>query len=154
MGESKMLFESPWSKAGQHCLESWRGHSIRKGFASWSTPNSIRTECQRRNLTLWISGTNGQWKSFESKIKPDLIIFLKTDVETVEKRIKKRGRPEEQNIDMNYVDAINRLHEDWLLYQNSSFPVPAPVLVMNGTLSLEDFKTYVKEEMLEKIIPA
>jgi len=93
-------------------------------------------------------------EKFESKIKPDLIIFLKTDVETVEKRIKKRGRPEEQNIDMNYVDAINRLHEDWLLYQNSSFPVPAPVLVMNGTLSLEDFKTYVKEEMLEKIIPA
>ena len=53
-----------------------------------------------------------------------------------------------------WLSLLCRLHEDWLLYQNSSFPVPAPVLVMNGSLSLEDFRTYVREEMLDKIIPA
>ena len=45
---------------------------------------------------------------FEAKVKPDLIIFLKTDMETVERRIKKRGRIEEQNMDMAFVDGVNR----------------------------------------------
>jgi len=109
------------------------------------------TETEFNLVDLWHKFA---MEKFESKIKPDLIIFIQTTVETVEQRIKKRGRPEEQNIDMNFVDGINRLHEDWLLYQNSSFPVPAPVVVMNGTLGMEDFKRYVKDEILEKIIPA
>jgi len=109
------------------------------------------TETEFNLVDLWHKFA---MEKFESKIKPDLIIFIQTTVETVEERIKKRGRPEEQNIDMNFVDGINRLHEDWLLYQNSSFPVPAPVVIMNGTLGMEDFKRYVKDEILEKIIPA
>jgi len=126
-------------------------YSERYCFMEYARQNSMITETEFNLMDLWHKFA---MENFESKIKPDLIIFLKTDLETVEKRIKKRGRPEEQNIDLGFVNALNRLHEDWLLYQNSSFPVPAPVLVMNGTLSLEDFKTYVKEEMLEKIIPA
>jgi len=109
------------------------------------------TEVEFNLMDLWHKFA---MERFESKIKPDLIIFMRTTVETVEKRIKKRGRPEERNIDMHFVDAINRLHEDWLLYRNSSFPVPAPVFVMNATLGMEDFKRYVKEEVLGKIIPA
>ena len=68
---------------------------------------------------------------FGDKIKPDLIrefskififshydtieqnlnfnsVFLKTDHDTVAKRIKMRGRKEEANIDMGFVDGINR----------------------------------------------
>ena len=30
-------------------------------------------------------------------------------------------------------------HEDWLFYKNSSFPLPAPVLVVNGTLTKDGF---------------
>jgi len=92
-------------------------------------------------------------ENFEPQIKPDLIVFLKTDLETVSERIQRRGREEEQNIDLNFVDGINKLHEDWLLHRNSSFPVPAPVVVMNGTLSLEDFKQYVHQN-IDQIIPA
>ena len=68
-------------------------------------------------------------KNFEHKIKPDLIrkfyrnfssfmwhwsmlflsqVFLKTESEIVAKRIRKRGRFEEQNIDMGFVDGINK----------------------------------------------
>ena len=37
-----------------------------------------------------------------------LQVFLKTNTETVAGRIKKRGRIEEKNIDMSFVDGINR----------------------------------------------
>jgi len=72
----------------------------------------------------------------------------------VARRIKKRGRIEEKNIDMSFVDGINRLHEDWLVHQNTSFPVPAPVMVINGTLELEDFRSYVTDEVMHKIVPS
>jgi len=93
-------------------------------------------------------------RNYEPKIKPDLIVFLKTNTETVARRIKKRGRIEEKNIDMSFVDGINRLHEDWLVHQNTSFSVPAPVMVINGTLELEDFRSYVKDEVMHKIVPS
>jgi len=126
-------------------------YSERYCFMEYARRSGALSETEFNLMDLWHKFLMDQ---FEAKVKPDLIIFLKTDMETVEKRIKKRGRIEEQNMDMAFVDGVNRLHEDWLLYQNSSFPVPAPVLVMNGSLSLEDFRTYVKEEMLNKIIPA
>jgi len=126
-------------------------YSERYIFLEYVRQRGLMTEAEFNLMDLWHKFAMEQ---FESKMKPDLIIFLKTDMETVEKRIKKRGRIEELNMDLGFVDAINRLHEDWLLHQNSSFPVPAPVLIMNGTLALDDFKTYVKEEMIHKIIPA
>ena len=30
-------------------------------------------------------------------------------------------------------------HEDWLFYKNSSYPLPAEVLVVDGTLTKEGF---------------
>ena len=48
-----------------------------------------------------------------------------------------RGRPEESNIDPNFLEGLQRYHEDWLYYKNSSFPVPAPVLVVNAGLPKE-----------------
>jgi len=126
-------------------------YSERYVFLEHNKQMGLMTEAEFNLMDLWHKFAMEQ---FESKMKPDLIIFLKTDMETVGKRIKKRGRIEERNMDLGFVDAINRLHEDWLLHQNSSFPVPAPVLVMNGTLGLDDFKTYVKGEMMQKIIPA
>jgi len=89
---------------------------------------------------------------FQKQITPDLIVFLKTDIDTVLRRIKHRGREEEAHIDVDFVSGINKMHEDWLIHGNSSFPVPAPVLVMNGTLSLEDFKTYIHEN-IGQLIP-
>merc|ERR1712142_960469 len=91
-------------------------------------------------------------QNFEQRIKPDLIIFLKTDMDTVLKRIAHRGREEEEHIDVDFVNGINQMHEDWLIHGNSSFPVPAPVLVMNGSLSLQDFKEYVHQN-IDQIIP-
>jgi deoxyadenosine/deoxycytidine kinase len=44
---------------------------------------------------------------------PDLMIYLKASVRTVRKRIRLRGRPEEQAIPLAYLRALNALYEDW-----------------------------------------
>ena len=54
-------------------------------------------------------------------------------------------------IDLDSGPKVN--HEDWLVHQNTSFPIPAPVMVVNGTLGLEDFRSYVRDELLHEIIP-
>ena len=41
------------------------------------------------------------------------------------KRIKKRGRPEEAHMPVDFLRDIQRRHDDWLVYKNSTFPVPA-----------------------------
>ena len=44
---------------------------------------------------------------------PDLMIYLKASVRTIRKRIKMRGRPEEQAIPASYLRGLNELYEEW-----------------------------------------
>ncbi|MEL6548325.1 MAG: deoxynucleoside kinase [Myxococcota bacterium] len=44
---------------------------------------------------------------------PDLMIYLKASVRTIRKRIRMRGRPEEQNISPQYLRSLNVLYEEW-----------------------------------------
>ncbi|HSI03354.1 MAG: deoxynucleoside kinase [Myxococcota bacterium] len=44
---------------------------------------------------------------------PDLMIYLKASLRTINKRIKLRGRPEEQSIPASYLKALNELYEGW-----------------------------------------
>jgi deoxyadenosine/deoxycytidine kinase len=44
---------------------------------------------------------------------PDLMIYLKASLRTINKRIKLRGRPEEQKIPTSYLKALNDLYEAW-----------------------------------------
>jgi len=126
-------------------------YSERYCFMEYSKRNGMFSDPEFNVMDLWHKFA---MKNFETKIKPDLILFLRVPLEIVAERIKKRGRTEEQNIDLSFVDGINRLHEDWLVYQNTSFPVPAPVVMVDASLGMEDFKTMVKEELLHKIIPS
>ena len=45
--------------------------------------------------------------------KPDLLIYLKSDVPTLVANIKKRGRVFEQNIQHEYLEKLNELYDDW-----------------------------------------
>ena len=45
---------------------------------------------------------------------PDLLIYLKTDVSTLKKRIHLRGRDYEQNIPEEYLQQLNDRYEDWM----------------------------------------
>lgn len=44
---------------------------------------------------------------------PDLMIYLRASVRTVRRRIKHRGRPEEQALPLAYIKRLHTLYEDW-----------------------------------------
>ena len=44
---------------------------------------------------------------------PDLVIYLRASVSTLQKRIKHRGREYEQQISTEYLAQLNKLYEDW-----------------------------------------
>jgi len=44
---------------------------------------------------------------------PDLLIYLRASVRTIRKRIRLRGRQEEQDISLTYVRKLNQLYERW-----------------------------------------
>ena len=45
---------------------------------------------------------------------PDLLIYLRCDVRGIRRRIRKRGRPSEQQIPASYIRRLNGLYEDWI----------------------------------------
>lgn len=46
--------------------------------------------------------------------EPDLIVYLKSDTDTLLKQIAKRGREYEKGIDKNYLENLNHKYEDWI----------------------------------------
>jgi deoxyadenosine/deoxycytidine kinase len=44
---------------------------------------------------------------------PDLIVYLRASVPTLQERIRRRGRPYEQDIATAYLEQLNRLYEEW-----------------------------------------
>ncbi len=45
---------------------------------------------------------------------PDLVIYLRASVETLQGRIARRGRDYERNISVDYLRQLNRLYESWI----------------------------------------
>lgn len=45
---------------------------------------------------------------------PDLVVYLQASVETLQRRIRRRGRDFERNISPDYLGQINDLYESWI----------------------------------------
>jgi deoxyadenosine/deoxycytidine kinase len=58
---------------------------------------------------------------------PDLLIYLKSGLRTIKKRIRTRGRPCEAGIDPGYLKDLNRLYERWVRRYALS-----PILVLDA----------------------
>ena len=58
---------------------------------------------------------------------PDLLIYLRCSVRAIRKRIRRRGRPSEQDIPARYLRGLNGLYEDWVSRYDQS-----PVLVWDS----------------------
>ena len=52
-------------------------------------------------------------------------MYLRSEPSVVIDRIRKRGRPEEAHMGIEFLESLNRLHEDWLVHRNTSFPLPS-----------------------------
>ncbi|MSP73307.1 MAG: deoxynucleoside kinase [Myxococcales bacterium] len=58
---------------------------------------------------------------------PDLMIYLRADVRTVRRRIKLRGRPEEQSLPVPYLRRLHDLYEDWFARYDRSPTLVIPI---------------------------
>jgi deoxyadenosine/deoxycytidine kinase len=58
---------------------------------------------------------------------PDLVLYIKASVPTLQQRIKQRGRDYEDQIDPNYLTQLNQLYDQWI----DNFKL-CPVLTIPG----------------------
>ncbi|MCA9537886.1 MAG: deoxynucleoside kinase [Myxococcales bacterium] len=58
---------------------------------------------------------------------PDLMIYLRAEVRTVRRRIRLRGRPEEQAIPLRYIQRLHALYEEWFDRYDRSPTLVIPV---------------------------
>jgi deoxyadenosine/deoxycytidine kinase len=54
---------------------------------------------------------------------PDLVIYLRCDVDTLMRRIRHRGRPSEQNINRDYLAELNDAYENWVFRGAQKFRI-------------------------------
>ena len=73
---------------------------------------------------------------------PDLIVYLRASVPTLQERIRRRGRSYEQHIEVTYLEQLNQLYEEWI----GGFTL-CPVL----TVPSDDLDFVVNPEHLELI---
>ena len=62
---------------------------------------------------------------------PDLIVYLRADVDTLLARIAQRGRDFEQNISRDYLQQLNDLYESWIERFNLCPVLTIPVTNLN-----------------------
>jgi deoxyadenosine/deoxycytidine kinase len=67
------------------------------------------------------------YKMLEPKIvRPDLVIFLQADTETILRRIKQRARPFEKDVNRDYIEAVNDAYNHYFFRYSET-----PLLVIN-----------------------
>ncbi|MFH2010898.1 MAG: deoxynucleoside kinase [bacterium] len=81
---------------------------------------------------------------------PDLLIFLSASMRTIRKRIRLRGRPEEQSVPASYVRRLNQLYEDWFERYDLSPTVVIPTDRMDYVTDLMDRLDLI--ETIEKLL--
>jgi len=64
---------------------------------------------------------------------PDVLIYLKADVETLEKRIQKRGRDSEEKIPTEYLNLLNNLYETYI-----NEKVNCPIITIDANKEAEN----------------
>ena len=55
--------------------------------------------------------------------KPDLIIYLRAEPETLMERIAQRGRESERSIGIDYIRRLNHAYDDWMQRARSEYEV-------------------------------
>lgn len=76
--------------------------------------------------------------------KPKGIIYLRASPVTCSERINKRNRTEENSIPLEYLQKIDKKHEEWLLKKEN-------VLVLDANKDFEVDNNY-KKEVVERIV--
>lgn len=78
-----------------------------------------------------------QWITQNEEVEVDLFVYLRTEPEVALERIRRRKRPEEDQLSLEWLCKIHDLHENWLLGK-SEFLLPTRVLVIDANRDCMD----------------
>ncbi len=67
------------------------------------------------------------------------IIYVRTNSEIAYQRIRKRGRPEENDITLTFLEQIHDAHEQWLLNEHNR-----QVLILDGNIDMNEDQEVLK----------
>lgn len=92
------------------------------------------------------------WEEKEFKHKPSGFIYLKTPVQVCYQRIVSRGRGEEKPISLDYIEHLDRKHENWFVHGKgvSEELLQVPVLVLDNSQNLIE-NVNLQQKYAEKI---
>lgn len=62
-----------------------------------------------------------------------IVVYLRSSPEVVLKRVKERGRPEENEISLKFLQELHESHERWLMSEDSVNTIPVLVLDADQT---------------------
>ncbi|KAL5106644.1 Thymidine kinase 2 mitochondrial [Taenia crassiceps] len=85
-----------------------------------------------------------KWSCQLPIFKLDLIVYLRSPPEICEKRIRIRQRKGEDSMSIEFLREVHRLHEEWLLGENSKL-CPAPVIIFDTSGSLDNVTAAITE---------
>ena len=128
------------------CLMERSVLSARYCFIENLHNNNTITESEYAVLDEWFKHLTTS-PSFNFKI--DQIVYLRTDPTVSFERIARRGRPEEKNVPLEYIEQLHQLHEDWLFNKTTFQPLPAPVKIYDVS---EDLSSLSQKFTLEEIL--
>lgn len=75
------------------------------------------------------------------------VVYLRSTPDVVYERMKARGRPEESNVSLEYLQQLHDSHERWLMSNDEKFN-EIPVLVLDADATLDEIvQQYKKHEM-------
>nr|ACO10333.1 Thymidine kinase 2, mitochondrial precursor [Caligus rogercresseyi] len=98
------------------------------------------TEVEFNVLNAWYNFLNDKLD-----LTTDLTIYLRLDPELAYKRVLERGRIEEKNLSLNFLKRLHRLHDDWLIHQNTSMYLPTGnILVIDTSRPLDEMEMIYK----------
>ena len=109
-------------------------------FAKNAFESGFMTELEWQIYKEWFN-----WLVEKYTTKPGGFIYLKVSPQVCYQRLVKRNRSEESSVSLDYLEALHRKHEDWLINKKElgSFIKNVPVLVLECD---EDFEQIQKEQ--------
>jgi deoxyadenosine/deoxycytidine kinase len=104
--------------------------------------NKKISEIEHQMYNLWFDFYN----DYVRKEFNNIIIYLKCDPKIALERIKKRGRIEEQNIDLDYLNQIHQYHEEWLLNKDNVI-----IIDCNNEINVQNIISLIKSKLKKSI---
>jgi deoxyadenosine/deoxycytidine kinase len=91
-------------------------------FARSCYETKIMSDIEWKIYNKWFDWMVQKYKEIFDR---SYIIYLSTSPETAIKRINKRGREEETTITLEYIDMLNKKHEEWLDEEKNVYNIDA-----------------------------